>query len=80
MRTFKKKLNDNLGHIVIQSKKCHIRETPTLLTDAYSRTDINLKGLHDLLFLFFSFFAVKLNWGESKYYYLLIFLGGGGGK
>ena len=38
-------------------KKSRIRETPTLSTDADSRTDTNLKRLHDLsnfvLFIFF---------------------------
>ena len=31
-----------------KEKKSRIRETPTLSTDADSRTDTNLKGLHDL--------------------------------
>ena len=35
-------------------KKSRIRETPTLSTDADSRTDTNLKRLRD--FIFFNFF------------------------
>ena len=34
------------------NKKYRIRETPTLLTDADSRTDSNLKRLRDLSFYF----------------------------
>ena len=36
------------GDIFCDKKKYRIRETPTLLTDADSRTDTNFKMLHDL--------------------------------
>ena len=35
----------------MQQQKSRIRETPTLSTNADSRTDTNLKRLHDLSFL-----------------------------
>ena len=45
-------------------KKSRIRETPTLLTDADSRTDTNLKRLRDLyvyiLFFFYFFFFLEV--------------------
>jgi hypothetical protein len=49
----------------IQYKKSRIRETPTLSTDAHSRTDTNLKRLHDLSNT--KKIAVRKIWGESKF-------------
>ena len=47
-------------------KKSRIRETPTLSTDADSRADKNLKGLHDLSKKIIIIIAVKKIWGESN--------------
>ena len=45
-------------------RKSRIGETPTLLTDAHSRTDTNLKRLHDLSK---KKKMVRKVWGESKF-------------
>ena len=39
-------------HLVLIKKKSRIRETPTLSSDADSRTDTNLKRLRDLSIFF----------------------------
>ena len=36
------------GNPLVKENKSRIQETPTLLTDADSRNDTNLKSLHDL--------------------------------
>ena len=51
--------------------KSRIRETPTLSTDAASRSDTNLKKLRDL--------SSKKNFGQKKFGGSLFFLGGGAG-
>ena len=52
-------------------KKSRIRETPTLLTDADSRTNTNFKRLHDLsiffYFFLFLFFFYRLRDLSSAY-------------
>ena len=53
-----------------QKKKSRIRETPTLSTDAASRTDTNLKRLRDLSS---KKILIKKIWGVNFY-----FFGGGG--
>ena len=58
-------LKSNFGYFWLANgkKKSRIRETPTLSTDADSRTDTNLKTSRDLshyiCFLFFFFFILK---------------------
>ena len=66
----------NTGKLWKLKKKSRIRETPTLSNDADSRTDTNLKRLHDLSKItFFLLFAVKKNLGGVQN---IFFLGGGG--
>ena len=43
-----------------KKKKSRIRETPTLSTDADSRTDTNLKRLHDLFNFFIYIFFLEV--------------------
>ena len=53
------------GMIKRKEKKSRIRETPTLSTDADSRTDTNLKRLRDFFILIFFYrlrdFSLKKN-------------------
>ena len=47
-------------------KKSRIRETPTLSTDADSRTDTNLKRVIDFFFFFFFFFFPQIGKAPSR--------------
>ena len=57
------KLHENKYKGHQHTKKSRIRETPTLSTNANSRTDTNLKRLRDLSSLFFN--CGQKIWGES---------------